>query len=154
MIHLYTKYQLNPSNHRWENERKLIFRKFSKSKGTNSFNNDWLFIVLRPAQEYFTYMETSPLPVLGAQGLWAGRDLYRAKPAVTRDLGLSGLIRRTAPFSRLLRHTRGCGGSMLTRILTGSHSVASYDMQGDAEDLFLPGSHIRTWPASLHDTSV
>jgi hypothetical protein len=31
-----------------------------------------------------------------------------------------GLIRRTAPFSRLLRHTRGCGGSILTRILTGS----------------------------------
>ena len=46
-------------------------------------------------------------PMLGAQGLWAGRDLYRATPAVTRDLGFSGLIRRTAPFSRLLRHTRG-----------------------------------------------
>jgi hypothetical protein len=45
-------------------------------------------------------------PMLGAQGLWAGRDLYRATPAVTRDLGFSGLIRRTAPFSRLLRHTR------------------------------------------------
>jgi hypothetical protein len=58
-------------------------------------------------------------PVLGAQGLWAGRDLYRATPAVTRDLGFSGLIRRTAPFSHLLRHTRGCGGSILTRILTG-----------------------------------
>jgi hypothetical protein len=59
-------------------------------------------------------------PMLGAQGLWAGRDLYRATPAVTRDLGFSGLIRRTAPFSRLLRHTRGCGGSILTRILTGT----------------------------------
>jgi hypothetical protein len=50
-------------------------------------------------------------PMIGAQGLWAGRDLYRATPTVTRDLGFSGLIRRTAPFSRLLRHTRGCGGS-------------------------------------------
>jgi hypothetical protein len=60
-------------------------------------------------------------PMLGAQGLWAGRDLYCATPAVTRDLGFSGLIRRTAPFSRLLRHTRGCGGSILTRILTGMH---------------------------------
>jgi hypothetical protein len=49
-----------------------------------------------------------------------GRDLYRATPAVARDLGFSGLIRRTAPFSRLLRHTRGCGRSILTRILTGS----------------------------------
>jgi hypothetical protein len=61
-------------------------------------------------------------PMLGAQGLWAGRDLYRATPAVTRDPGLSGLIRRTAPFSRLLRHTRGCGGSILTRILTGHNT--------------------------------
>jgi hypothetical protein len=57
--------------------------------------------------------------MLGAQGLWAGRDLYRATPAVTRDLGFSGLIRRTAPFSRLLRHAWGCGGPILTRILTG-----------------------------------
>jgi hypothetical protein len=28
---------------------------------------DWLFTVLRPAQEYFTYMETSPLPVKGCK---------------------------------------------------------------------------------------
>jgi hypothetical protein len=74
--------------------------------------------------------------MLGAQGLGAGRDLYRATPAVTRDLGFSGLIRRTAPFCRLLRHTRGCGKSILTRILTGPLSVASYDTQGDVEDLF------------------
>jgi hypothetical protein len=57
-------------------------------------------------------------PMLGVEGLWAGKDLYRATPAVTRGLGFSGLIRRTAPFSRLLRHTRGCGGSILTRFLT------------------------------------
>jgi hypothetical protein len=37
-------------------------------------------------------------PMLVTQGLWVGRDLYRATPAVTRDLGFSGLIRRTAPF--------------------------------------------------------
>jgi hypothetical protein len=45
--------------------------------------------------------------MLGAQGLWAGRDLYRATPTctVTRGVGFSGLIRRTAPFSCLLRHT-------------------------------------------------
>jgi hypothetical protein len=65
-------------------------------------------------------------PMLGAQGLWAGRDLYRATPTVTRDLGFSGLIRRTAPFSRLLLHTRGCGGSILTRILTGIHCKMLY----------------------------
>jgi hypothetical protein len=69
-------------------------------------------------------------PMLGAQGLWAGRDLYRATPAVMRDLGLSGLIRTTAPFSRLLRLTRGCGGSILTRIFTecsGSQKIFYYD---------------------------
>jgi hypothetical protein len=58
-------------------------------------------------------------PTLGAYGLWAGRDLYHATPAVTWDLGFSGLIQRTAPFSRLLRHTEGCAGPILTRILTG-----------------------------------
>jgi hypothetical protein len=59
-------------------------------------------------------------PTLGTQGLWAGRDLYRATPAVTQDLVFFSLIRRTAPFSHLLWHTRGCGGSILTQILTGS----------------------------------
>jgi hypothetical protein len=57
--------------------------------------------------------------MLGARGLWAGRDLYHATPAVTRGLSFSGLIRRTAPFGRLLQHTRGCGGLILTRILMG-----------------------------------
>jgi hypothetical protein len=47
------------------------------------------------------------------------RPLSREGSDVTRDLGFSSLIRRTAPFSRLLRQTRGCGGSILTRILTG-----------------------------------
>jgi hypothetical protein len=58
-------------------------------------------------------------PMLSALGLWAGRDLYRATSAVTRDLGFSGLILRTTPFSLLLRHTRVRGGRILTRILTG-----------------------------------
>jgi hypothetical protein len=68
-------------------------------------------------------------PMLGAQGLWAGRDLYRATPAVTRSLGFSGLIWRTAPFSRLLWHTRGCGGSILTRIVTGPQSIRNSSYQ-------------------------
>jgi hypothetical protein len=34
--------------------------------------------------------------MLGAQGLWAGRDLYCATPTATRDLGLYGLIRKTS----------------------------------------------------------
>jgi hypothetical protein len=59
-----------------------------------------------------------PMLAIGAQGLWAGRDLYRATPAVTLGLGFSGLIRRTAPFNRLLRFARGCGGPILTWALT------------------------------------
>jgi hypothetical protein len=43
-------------------------------------------------------------PMLSAQGLWAGRGLYCATPAVTRGLSFSSLIRRTTPFSRLLQH--------------------------------------------------
>jgi hypothetical protein len=64
--------------------------------------------------------------MLGAQGLWAGRDLYRATPTATRGLGFSGLIRRAAPFSRLLRHAWGRGGPILTRILTGVKVDESY----------------------------
>jgi hypothetical protein len=30
---------------------------------------DWLIAVLRPAQEYFTYRETSPLPVKGCKNV-------------------------------------------------------------------------------------
>jgi hypothetical protein len=64
-------------------------------------------------------METSPLPVegwkirpmLGAQSLWAGKDLYRATPTVTQGLLFSGL---------LLRHALWCGGYILTPILTNS----------------------------------
>jgi hypothetical protein len=87
----------------------------------------WLFTVLRPAYEFFTYTKTSPLPSNGCNiytGLCSALrafeqgDLYRATPAVTQDLGFSCLIRRTAPFSRLLRHTTGCRGSIITRIFT------------------------------------
>jgi hypothetical protein len=56
-------------------------------------------------------------PMLGTQDLWAERDLYRATPTATRDLGFSGLIRRTALISRLLRLAWGCGECILTRIL-------------------------------------
>jgi hypothetical protein len=43
---------------------------------------------------------------------------------MTRGLGFSGLIQKDCPF----------------QILKGPHLVASYDTQGDAEDLFLPRS--------------
>jgi hypothetical protein len=57
--------------------------------------------------------------MLGAQGLGAGRYHCHATSAVTRGLSVSGVILKTAP-----------------RILTAPHSVASYDTQGDVEDLF------------------
>jgi hypothetical protein len=48
----------------------------------------------------------SPLSVTGLQilvyarcsGIWAGRDLLRATPTATRDLGLYGLIRKTGTY--------------------------------------------------------
>jgi hypothetical protein len=91
----------------------------------------WLFNVLCPTQEFFTYMETSPWrdakfrPMLGAEALRVGRDLYRATSAVTQGFGLPGLIRRTTSFSHLLRSTRECVGSILTRILTDFPKVAA-----------------------------
>jgi hypothetical protein len=74
-------------------------------------------------------MEMSPLrwnaakfrSMLSAHGFWAGPGGSSSCHNYwdTRDLGFSGLIRRATPFSRLLRHAWGCGGSILTRILTG-----------------------------------
>jgi hypothetical protein len=78
--------------------------------------------------------------MFSAQGLWAGRDFYHATPAVTRGLGFSCLI-RTTPYNRLLWLPKGCGGPILTRTLTGSHSVSFYNTQ----DLFLPGSSWVHW---------
>ena len=50
---------------------------------------DWLLFSL-PAWEKFAHVEASPCRwyrlMLGTWGLWAGRDLYRAAPAVTRKL--------------------------------------------------------------------
>jgi hypothetical protein len=86
---------------------------------------DWLFTVLHPAQEFFTYMETSSLLVKGCKMLAYAR---RSGP-LSREGSLSchtccdkgpRFFRshpKDHPFSRLLRHTRGCGGSILTRIL-------------------------------------
>jgi hypothetical protein len=78
--------------------------------------------------------------MLGAQDLLAGRGLYCATPALTLDFGFSDLIQRTAQFRGLLRLTRVCGETILTRIITGSHSVASYNTQGGMENLFESGS--------------
>jgi hypothetical protein len=87
----------------------------------------WLFIVLRLAQDFvFAYMETSPLPVKDCK-IWA--YARRSKP-LSREGSLScHTCCDTGPqffwshskvsFSRLLRHTQGCGESILIRILMG-----------------------------------
>ena len=62
--------------------------------------------------------------MLVVKGLRAGRDLCRATTTLKRDLDFSGLTRRIAPFSRLLRHTRGYDGSILTRILSGMRDAS------------------------------
>jgi hypothetical protein len=76
---------------------------------------------------YYRWLTAKFRPMLGAQGLWAGKELYRATPAVTQTLGFSGIVWKTAPFSRLLWHTRGCGWSILTRILTSFWKQSSVD---------------------------
>ena len=87
---------------------------------------DWLIIYgftknisLIWRRHHYRWRDAKFRPMLGPQGLWAGKDLYHATPAVTRGLGFSSPVGRTVPFSHLLRHTRWSGGSILTRILTG-----------------------------------
>jgi hypothetical protein len=46
--------------HEWGCRGSILTRILTGQK-INVF--DWLFTVLRPAQEFFTYMETSPLPL-------------------------------------------------------------------------------------------
>jgi hypothetical protein len=52
------------------------------------------------------------IPMLGTLGLWTGRDHYHTTLSVTRGRSFSGLIRRTFPFSLLLRNSRGCWGPL------------------------------------------
>ena len=79
----------------------------------------WAIFQLSGGCHHYRWQGCKFRPMLGTQGLWAGRAFYRATAAVIRDIGFSGLIWRTAPISRFLRHTWECGGSILTRILTG-----------------------------------
>jgi hypothetical protein len=119
----------------------------------NSFYQ--LFTVLRPAQEcitiviyrfYVLHMNVSLIwrchhcrwrgakfrSILGVQGNWAGKDLYRITCCnIGPPFFWFHPKDHPTPFSGLLRHTRGCGGYILTRILTGPHSVISYNTQGE-----------------------
>jgi hypothetical protein len=79
---------------------------------------DWLFIVLRPAQKFFTDMQTSPLPV-NRVGLQNFGPSYEE----------GGIF--------IVPHLLWHGASVYPVSSEGPpHSVASYDTQGDVEDLF------------------
>jgi hypothetical protein len=54
----------------------------------------------------------------------------------------SNMEPRGFPFRHLLWHTSGYREPIPTRIIKGPHSVTSYDMQGDVENLLLPGSSL------------
>jgi hypothetical protein len=63
-------------------------------------------------------------PILGAQGLWAGGGSLSCHTCCdTGPRVFSVSFEGLPPFSRLLRHRRGCGGHILTRILTGFKSI-------------------------------
>jgi hypothetical protein len=76
---------------------------------------DWLFTALRPFKNlsliwrlhHCRWRAAKFRPILDAQGLIAGRDLYRATQAVTRGLRFSGLIRRAAPIKSPLTTHEG-----------------------------------------------
>jgi hypothetical protein len=64
----------------------------------------WLFVLFIAAQAIFQlsggchhcrWQGCKFRPMLGTQGLWAGRDLYCVTPTATRDLGLYRLIQKT-----------------------------------------------------------
>jgi hypothetical protein len=85
---------------------------------------DWLFTVIRPAQEFFTYMETSLLPVKGCKILAYARrsgSLSREGSSschTSCDTGHQFFSSLIEGPPHLVWHTRGCRGSILTRILT------------------------------------
>jgi hypothetical protein len=90
---------------------------------------DWLFTVLRPNQEYFTYeYEDVTITSEGLQNLglhaWCSRPFEQEGIFIVPHLLWHGtsvfpVSSEGLPHSVALRHTRGCGGPILTQILTG-----------------------------------
>ena len=120
--HLPWKFQGNLSSHLWENA------------GTKKGKRIIIIITrisLQVMSKVFRFSPSDIQSILHWQKnvtcthLYYSCKFYELTPYInraevaTRDLSFSGLIRRTAPFSCLLRHTRECGGSILTRIHTG-----------------------------------
>ena len=134
----------------------MIFLKLTVSK--HIWLIDWLFTVLRPTQEYFTYMETS-IAGEGLQnfGLCSALRAFEQggifiMPHLLWHGGSFFPVSSEGPphrLNRLLRHTRECGRSILTRILTGPVSVAFYDTQGGCGGPIL--TRILTGGLSIHN---
>ena len=55
----------------------------------------WAIFQLSGGCHHYRWLGCKFRPMLGAQGHWAGRDLYRATPTATQNLGLYSLIRKT-----------------------------------------------------------
>jgi hypothetical protein len=110
---------------------------------------DWLYLVLRPVQEFFTYTEMSPLHLL-VKGCKIEAYARRSGPLSREGLSCHTCCNmgpqffwshlKDRPFSHLLRHTRGCGGSILIWILTG---LLSYE-EGTYQTCFKYG-HTRLY---------
>jgi hypothetical protein len=77
--------------------------------------------------------------LLGTQGLWARTDLYRAIPAVTRGLGVSGRILRTAPPLTTTKHWGKCDDRAVTVIRRWRSLIRSKLFSSIVKDLFLVG---------------
>jgi hypothetical protein len=73
---------------------KITFKKLQKSLQKSSQKLVCLHSVKNNSLIWRRHWTVKFWLMLGALGLLAGRDLYRATPAVTLDLGFSGLIRR------------------------------------------------------------
>jgi hypothetical protein len=113
---------------------------------------------LTSRSKIFTYMERSPLPVKGCKILayaWRSGPLSREGSLSCDtycDTGpwffLSHPTDRPIQWPPTTQHTRGCGGSILTRILTGPYSVASYDTQGGCRGPVLTRILTGLWPST------
>jgi hypothetical protein len=108
----------------YSNEAEFIQKLYHEKKKSLAvtFNSiDWLIIVVRPAQEFF-HLHVYRDVTIASEGLQT-LGLCSALRAFEQGgifIVPHVLIRSTTPFDRLLRHTRGCEGRILTQILAGS----------------------------------
>jgi hypothetical protein len=81
---------------------------------------------------------SKPFKIFSTRALCFSEAVNRRQPyhkcKAETHIKCRGLMKATES-SKVCRMTRGCDKSILTRILTGHLSVASYATQGDVEDL-------------------